>query len=135
MKKLMLILSALALASIFVVSCEKKPKPDLNKVTEDGFYVAGEATGSSEITAEFAMSAGINEAAGQSAREGMYEKYIVLEGGKDFELLYHAAGKETRYSAALADFTIDPSSSEVYADNPLFPLRRVLSRQANPLLQ
>ena len=124
MKKLMYTLSAIALASIFVVSCEKKPAPDLNKVTEDGFYVAGAATGSTEITAEYGMSAGINEAAGQSAREGMYEKYIVLEGGKDFELLYHAAGKETRYSAALEDFTIDPSSSEIYDANPAIPIKK-----------
>jgi hypothetical protein len=124
MKKLMYVLSAIALASIFVVSCEKKPKPDLNKVTEDGFYVAGAATGSTEITAEYGMSAGINEAAEQSAREGMYEKYIVLEGGKDFELLYHAAGKETRYSAALEDITIDPESSEIYDANPAIPIKK-----------
>lgn len=125
MKKLMFILGALALVSVLTVSCNKKRgNTDLNKVTEDGFYVSGAATGASEISADYAMSAGINEAAGQTAREGMFEKYIVLEGGKDFELLYYAAGEKTRYSAELQDFAIDPASSEAYADNPTIAIKK-----------
>lgn len=128
MKKSLFILSALALVSIFAVSCEKKPVdgPNFDEVIEDGFYVAGAATGTSEITAAYAMAAGINEAAGQAAREGMFEKYIVLEGGKDFELLYYAAGEKTRYSADLADFTIDPASGEAFADNPSITIKKGL---------
>ena len=120
MKKSIFILSALALAGIFAVSCGEKTdkKTNFNEVMEDGFYVAGPATGAEKINADYAMASGVNEAADQTTRDGMFEKYIVLEKGKDFELLYYAAGKETRYSAKLADYTIDPASSEAYADNP-----------------
>ena len=118
MKKFFSFLSIAAMA-LALVGChkEEKPGPDVNNITEDGFYVVGEATGLSEVTAALTMATGINEAASQSARDGMYEKYIVLQAGKEFTLAYVQGGKQTAYGATLAEFKAD-TSTELYADNP-----------------
>ena len=121
MKKIAMFMSAVALAFAFN-SCEQKEGPvDLDKVTEDGFYVAGEATGAADISPEYMMTAGVNEVLmdqekkswAESKRAGMYEKYIVLEGGKEFELLLYANGEKVRYSAVLEDY-----DTKEIADNP-----------------
>lgn len=118
MRKLTYILGALALTSVLFASCEKKSQnSNLDEVVEDGFYVAGAATGQTGLAPSFMMAAGINEAAEQTKRDGMFEKYVVLDANKDFELLHYEAGKKTRYSAALAGFTPD-FEKEIYADNP-----------------
>ena len=122
MKKIFSIFGIAAMA-LSVVMCkpEEKPGPDVNKITEDGFYVVGEATGMSEVTADLSMAIGINEAAGQSTRDGMYEKYIVLQSGKEFTLAYVNGGKETAYGAELAEFK--PEALEgIYQDNPADPV-------------
>lgn len=117
MKKLTYILSALALVSIFFASCKKDNKfNNLDNVVEDGFYVAGSATGLTDLKAEYMMTAGVNEV-DKTKRVGMFEKYVVLDANKDFELLYYEAGKKTRYSATLADFKPD-FNKEIYGDNP-----------------
>ena len=79
---------------------EDDKKPNLNEVVEDGFYVAGAATGSEKLAVDYRMSAGTNEV-DKSAREGMYEKYVALEGGKEFYLFLKDGNNETRYSATL----------------------------------
>ena len=122
MKKIAMFMSAVALAFAFT-SCEQTDKEpvDLDNVTEDGFYVAGPATGAADIEAKYMMTAGVNEVLmdqekkswAESKRAGMYEKYIVLEGGKDFELLLYANGEKVRYSATLEDF-----DTKELADNP-----------------
>ena len=122
MKKIAMFLSAAALAFTFA-SCDKGSKDpiDLDNVTEDGFYVAGPATGASDIAADYMMTAGVNEVLmdqegkswAEAKRAGMYEKYIVLEGGKDFELVLYANGEKVRYSATLADY-----DTKEIADNP-----------------
>ena len=100
----------IAAIAVVAVSCQKNDNKgnsdiDWSKVTVDGFYVAGPATGSEEIRPECVMVAGVNEAAeGKPVRDGMYEKYIVLDGGKEFFLLYNDGGKKVRYSAALELF-------------------------------
>lgn len=125
MKKFAFLTCAFALGMAAIVSCNKNGGPtDLDTVMEDGFYVAGAATGATELTADYMMAVGHNEANDNSLRDGMYEKYIVLKAGEEFELLYYAAGSKTRYSAALKDFTIDPNSDEIYADNPSIVLKR-----------
>ena len=115
-KVLFFFMAALALT---VASCgpEKKggEEIDWSKVTVDGFYVAGPATGSDEIKPECVMAAGFNEV-DKAVREGMYEKYIVLEADKDFYLLYNDGGKKTKYGATLEEF-VTPLE-EVYNDNP-----------------
>ena len=113
MKKALFFIAAL---SLFAVACEEKENEiDWSKVTVDGFYVAGPATGSAEIKPECVMSAGFNEAE-KEVREGMYEKYIVLEGEKDFYLAYSDGGKLTYYSAKLEEF-VTPLE-EAYYGNP-----------------
>ena len=110
MKKIALMMCACAALSFGFSSCEKEPGTDnggdinFDEVIEDGFYVAGEATGSDKLTADYMMAAGINEADNQTRREGMYEKYVALEANKDFSLILYEAGVETRYSAVLEDY-------------------------------
>lgn len=109
----------MAAFALTVVACnpDKKGGSNINwdEVTVDGFYVAGPATGSDKIRPECVMAAGFNEV-DKAVREGMYEKYIVLEADKDFYLLYNDGGNKTRYSAELAEF-VTPLE-ENYTDNP-----------------
>lgn len=122
MKKIAMLLSAAALAFAFTSCGEKeggKNDGGFDGIVEDGFYVAGEATGSTVLAADYMMAAGHNEAAENAARNGMYEKYIVLQGGKDFELILNEAGVETRYSAVLEDFDVTE-----LADNPSIVVKR-----------
>ena len=125
MKKIFWIFSVAAMA-ISVASCDpKKEEPtNLDDITEDGFYVIGEATGKTEVTGVLAMAKGINEwgsddlgIKSQQVRDGMFEKYIVLEGGKEFTLAYVNGGQKTAYGANLKAFK--PAAIEGdYADNP-----------------
>ncbi len=119
MKKIAFFMSALALLAF--VSCEEKEGDDvdLNTVTEDGFYVSGAATGATELSGDYMMTAGLNEAASNAKRDGMYEKYIALEAGKDFELVLYKAGVTTRYSAVLEDL-----NTEGLNDQPTVTLKR-----------
>jgi hypothetical protein len=121
MKKVLLL--ALAIVSLFAVSCNKNNGDiDWDKVTVNGFYVAGPATGSDEIKPECVMVAGVNEAVeGKPVRDGMFEKYIVLEADKEFYLLYNDGGNKSRYGANLAEF-VTPEE-EAYGDNPASVLK------------
>ncbi len=117
MKKFFWFIGIAAMA-LNIVACEKKPdEPDVNNITEDGFYVIGEATGQETVTKLLSMSKGINEAADQTERKGMFEKYIVLQGSKDFTLAYVSGGKQTAYGASLAEFKAD-LTDPVYDSNP-----------------
>lgn len=113
MKKISLFCSALAVAAMALVGCNPEnqnnpndPKdpsqPSQPVIVEDGFYVIGEATVATDFKADNAaielMGQGFNEA-DKAYRKGMYEKYIALEGGKDFELVLYEAGNETHYGA------------------------------------
>ena len=127
MKKIAMFMSALALAFSFA-SCDKNGgNVDLDNVTEDGFYVAGPATGAADISADFMMTAGVNEVLmdqekkswAEAKRAGMYEKYLVLEGGKDFELVLYANGEKVRYSATLSDYDTKELDGNPTGDYPL----------------
>ncbi len=118
MKKIAFFMSALALLAF--VSCDENGSDvDLDAVTEDGFYVTGAATGATELSAEYMMTAGLNEAASNAKRDGMYEKYVALEKGKEFELLLYKAGETTRYSAVLSDLNTEGAN-----DQPTVTLKR-----------
>lgn len=112
MKKLGFFIGVLALLATAFTSCKPEPDPDLNVVVEDGFYVAGPATGAEVLAVDYRMAAGVNEylmdkekkSWEESKRAGMYEKYVALEAGKDFYLLLKEADVETRYSAVLDTF-------------------------------
>lgn len=94
----------LALMAITFTACPGPIEPPIDEVVEDGFYVIGEATAISSLTADGAvkglMAAGTNEV-DKTKRPGMYEKYIALEGGKDFELVLREGTSEVRYGAVL----------------------------------
>ena len=105
-------MSALALAFAFN-SCEQSGNGGVNldNVTEDGFYVAGPATGATALAADYMMAAGLNEAADVSKgedpnRSGMFEKYVALEAGKEFYLVLYTNGEETKYGANLETFDV-----------------------------
>lgn len=94
---------AVAAFGMVFTSCENKPQP-VPEVVENGFYVLGAATGFADLTVSGVsacqMANGVNEVS-KAAREGMYEKYIVLEGGKDFMILEKAGDQKNQYTAAL----------------------------------
>ena len=116
MKKIFCILGIAALL-FGTVGCKKDPKIDVNDITEDGVYVIGEATGATAVSAIYGMAKGRNEAKSNELRDGMYEKYIVLEGGKDFSLVWVNGGAQTAYGATLAEFK-PTDFSGIYQDNP-----------------
>lgn len=115
-----------ALALMVFSSCDNKngEDVDLDNVVEDGFFVAGPATGSDVLAAQYMMTAGINEV-DKAPRDGMYEKYIVLEAEKDFYLTLNEAGESLRYSAELQDINLaDRTGETAYADNPAIVIRK-----------
>ena len=121
MKKIFCIFSIAALL-FSVVGCKKPHNgPDVNDVVEDGVYVSGEATGVNAISPLYGMAKGHNEAKSNELRDGMYEKYIVLQGGKDFSLTYVSGGEETAYGAQLSEFA-PANFNDPYADNPATPV-------------
>ena len=121
MKKIFCILSVAAVL-FGAFSCKPKEDPiDVNDITEDGVYVTGEATGATAISAAYGMAKGHNEAKDNVLRDGMYEKYIVLEGGKEFSLVYVSGGAQTAYGATLAEFTPEALTG-IYDANPATPV-------------
>ena len=110
------IFAAALFAAVAFTSCEPTPgpTPDIDNLVEDGFYAVGEACPIKSVTDADAvlaqMSQGINEVLmdkdklpwEESDREGMWEKYIYLEGGKDFELILKEGENQTIYGADLA---------------------------------
>ena len=96
MKKFCIFAAALVAAFTFT-SCEEKPNgPDLNALP-NGFYVSEAGV---DLIEENAMDQGINEV-DQTARTGMYEKYIVLEAGKKYEFVNKKGAEADKYGATL----------------------------------
>jgi hypothetical protein len=93
-------LAAMALMVGFS-SCNGEDDPKPGNVVYDGMYLLGDATVSTTPDARLLMAAGINEAAeGKPTRDGMYEKYIALEAGKDFYFQLHTEGVgDVKYGA------------------------------------
>ena len=118
MKKIFSVIAIAAMAMV-AFSCKEKEDPinDLDNIVEDGVYVMV----GGKIDAKYAMAKGINEAASQSVREGMYEKYIVLEKDQEFTLAYKAGDKTVKYGAQLAEFT-PAELSGIYDSNPAIPV-------------
>ena len=111
MKKLSSFLCGLAVVGMMFTSCDDNGKqPPVVTIVEDGFYVVGEASAIASLEAEGAevaiMANGTNENASNAAREGMYEKYIALEGGKPFQLVLKEGATETVYGAELAEVAL-----------------------------
>ena len=112
MKKLSSFLCGLAVLGMMFTSCDggQGGKTPIENIVEDGFYVVGEASAFASLEAEGSaaaiMAAGTNENAKNAAREGMYEKYIALEGGKPFQLVLKEGETETVYGAELAEVAL-----------------------------
>ncbi len=122
MKKFGVFMCSLALAGFVFTSCDDPNngnKNDIDNLVEDGFYAVGEACPIKSVTADDAVKAqmaqGINEVDmnennktwDESKRDGMYEKYIYLEAGKDFQLVLKEGNQQTIYGAELAPVTLD----------------------------
>lgn len=91
MKKFGFMMMAAAIAAFTFTSCKGGDTPqNLDDIVENGFYVVGEAAALPQLDLKGQMGAGYNEANSNEKRDGMYEKYIVLEAGKKF----HFAKKE-----------------------------------------
>lgn len=86
-----------ALAVVFT-ACEGEggKNPDFNALP-NGFYVS---VVGQDLVEENAMDQGINEV-DQTARTGMYEKYIVLEAGKSYEFVNKKGENADHYGATL----------------------------------
>ena len=111
MKKLSSFLCGLAVVGMMFTSCDGGTTGGGTvTIVEDGFYVVGEASAIASLEAEGAevaiMANGTNENASNAAREGMYEKYIALEGGKPFQLVLKEGATETVYGAELAEVAL-----------------------------
>lgn len=98
MKKFGIFVAALVAAAVTFTSCDgnKTNGPDLDALP-NGFYVS--EVGVDLIEAN-AMDQGINEV-DQTARTGMYEKYIVLEAGKKYEFVNKKGAAADKYGATL----------------------------------
>ncbi|MGL4364559.1 MAG: hypothetical protein ACRCSB_05095 [Bacteroidales bacterium] len=79
-----LLLWAMA-AVIGFTACNKDDDKGIATLTDDGWYIMGEATALSKIDARGLMVNGINEV-NQTELSGLYEKYIALEANKPFTL-------------------------------------------------
>ena len=127
MKKIGLFMCSLALGMAFT-SCDPEQGTqggvDFDNLTEDGFYAVGEACPIKSVDAENAvlaqMAQGINEVLmdqdklswEEAKRDGMWEKFIYLEGGKDFELILKEGENQTIYGANLAKTMINTDKGE-----------------------
>ena len=97
MKKFGIFVAALV-AAFTLTSCDEKKGngPDLNALP-NGFYVS---EAGADLVEGNAMDQGKNEV-DQSEREGMYEKYIVLEAGKKYEFVNKKGAEADKYGATL----------------------------------
>ena len=78
--------------------------PTPTEVLDNGVYCIGPATAVEDIENENVnlalMAQGINEY-NKYVRAGLYEKYVALEGGKEFEIVYSDGETVTHYGANL----------------------------------
>ncbi len=96
---------------------------------DGGVYILGEATVYQSLSDNgveaAAMAAGINEV-NWTERNGMYEKYMLLEGGKEFQIVIKEDFSETAYGANLESVYLDGSD-----DQPTLTVQKgVMTRNA-----
>lgn len=127
MKKNLFLTAVLAVVAVIFTACPKEPEVDPN-VVYDGFYVIGEATSVASLTDDGAglsvMSPGYNENAENELRDGLYEKYIALEGGKPFSLVLKEGAVETHYGATLNEVNLADAEGNVVRNQPNITILR-----------
>lgn len=129
MKKFGIFMCSIALVGMMFTSCDQKGQGgggdiDIDNIVEDGFYAVGEACPIKSVDDANAvlaqMAQGINEVLmdqqklpwEQAKRDGMWEKFIYLDGGKDFELILKEGENTTIYGANLAKTMINTDKGE-----------------------
>ncbi len=124
MKKLSIFACAMAFLGLTFTACNKDNEPKVE--IPDGFYVVGPATTVASIDAiptelsKALMAAGTNEADDHKKRDGMYEKYIALEAGKEFSLVLRETNVQsekgydvTVYGAKLEEKEAETDNAEI----------------------
>lgn len=97
MKRSKLNLAWMLLLAVFAfASCDKddEEKPIL---VEDGMYIVGEATPWADYDIKGQLAGGRNEAASNAERASLFEKYVALEAGKEFQIVEIAGKAATKY--------------------------------------
>ncbi len=122
MKKLAILMGAMALMAGFTACNNNGDDIDWDNMLEESFYITGEAVGLEGVQKVGMMAKGFNEN-GKKDRNGMYEKYVWLEANKPFELVHYEGQKAIRYGAELNEFNLTGLQ-----DNPtdITPLRGTL---------
>ena len=120
-----LTVAALAATSLTLSSCDDKDdnkggtdKPSIDDIIEDGFYISGEALPFTGVDVKGRMKAAINEADGQSARDGLFDIYITLQAGKTFSFTEVKGASTTTYGSA-GEYKVNQDVSEEYAGDIL----------------
>lgn len=92
-----------AMVGMLFSSCkkDKEQQQNIDDIVENGFYVVGEAAGYAELNVLCQFAPGRNEANNNELRDGMYEKYIVLEAGKEFYFAKKEGQNTVNYGAEL----------------------------------
>ena len=128
MKKFAFFAAALAAVSVLFTACPPEPPTPPTNIVYDGFYVIGEATNVPTLTSEGAdlsvMSPGYNENASNELRDGLYEKYIALEGGKPFSLVLKEGATETHFGATLSEVNLANAEGGNVRDQPNITILR-----------
>jgi hypothetical protein len=92
MKSLLKFSWLMLFAAFFIVSCDED-EPVKPILVEDGYYVKGNLTPYADYSISGAFVAGLNEADANSARTGMYEKYVAIKAGSAGFNIYQVAGQ------------------------------------------
>ena len=89
---------------------------DDNININDGMYIVGEATGYANLKTEGVEATGMAQNpsySSESMRNGLYEKYLVLEADKDFQIVFKEGQTYTYYGAALEASQLATGSQEL----------------------
>lgn len=114
MKKIKLFSLCLFALALLFVGC-KTDNPVITPISEDGWYISGDATSFTTLAAISKFNATTNEngsstgttVADNPPRVGLFDKYIYLTTGKTFTISKVAGGVETKYGAS-GVFTNNP---------------------------
>ncbi len=103
MKKFGFMMMVAAIAAFTMTSCKPNNNQNIEDIVENGFYVTGEAVAMPNLVAQGQFAVGHNEANNNELREGMYEKYVVIEAGKEFTFAKKEGELIVKYTAQLAE--------------------------------